>query len=279
MKNSVGRTPWFKTGIVVAFSLLFFAGWSAQAQGEVYSGVLDVYADDDGTVTEATLDVESWNETTSYQLVLDKKMVKVFEELQGEEVQVWGKVVEKDSELWIEVEKCLPVFFGVVQCNRDDDGNLEYVLLETDFDTYSLPLDKKAQELASKYDGKTIRIVGSLKETDEGEQLVIDGFAEFVTAHGRLEVTRNDEGAATAIRFVCKMDGKPAAFDLPVNESMIAMAERYEWDMVEISGTVGNDKGRNMLSVMTCDMSTQVSDEDEMAEEEGRGEGSEADDD
>jgi hypothetical protein len=278
MNNKIERKHWYKLGALIAVSFFFIAGWPAQAQGEVYCGVIDVYTDDDGKVTDVNLEVDNWKETAVYPLAVNKKMLSLIEAYQGEEVQIWGKIVEKDGEEWIAVEKCLRVFFGLVQSTRDEEDNLGSILLETDYETYFLPIDKKSKELVGKLDGKMIRAVGSLKETDEGEMLVLDCYAEFVVVHGRFEVTVNDEGDATGIRFVGKCDGKAAAFDLPVNENTADLAQQYEFDTVEISGTLEKDKGQTVLSVLTCDLSTAVADEDDMEDEERRDGGNEADD-
>ena len=251
----------------IAFAALVFlsAGLAGTAQAQVFTGTLDVVTDDDGNIEEAYLEVQELDGSYSVQIALDDKTKKIVETYQGMTVQITGEIVENDGDEFLKVKGCLLVVCGEVMCEKDDEDRLEAIFLENSdtFDTYTLKIDANAKKLVSEMDGKMVRALGTLVSKDDEEFFVLDSYAELISGRGCFKVSVDDDGNVTAVQFACEGGKDPVTYDLLLNDRAIELAERFEEDTVELTGTISRSGKKILLTVLTCELCDEEDDEDE----------------
>jgi uncharacterized membrane-anchored protein len=83
--------------LLLGLSALLFA-----AEAQKITGTISVSEDDDGNITGVKLTVD---EGTVYNVTMNEAGKKLAEDMNGENVEVVGTVVEKDDGNWITVKK------------------------------------------------------------------------------------------------------------------------------------------------------------------------------
>jgi hypothetical protein len=254
------------TAFSIAFTafVLLSAGLVGTAQGQVFTGTIDVDTDDDGRIVEAYLEVDELDGSYSIQIALDDRTRKLIDQYQGMTVQITGEVVENDGDEYLKVKSCLLVVCGEVLCEHDDNDRLEAVFLECSesFDTYTLKIDANAKKLASEMDGKAVRALGTIVSKEDEEFFVLDSYAELIAGRGCFKVSVDDDGNVTSVRFACEGDEDPVTYDLKLDDQAIDLAERFEADRVELTGTLSRSGKTTLLTVLTCELCEDEEDED-----------------
>lgn len=245
------------TAVSVFFAASLFLAFSGNASGNAFSGILEIESDDDCNIIEAALKVQTFEKTIYYSIVLNDLMKALVEELEGLEVEITGRLFQKDFDNWIEAATCHRVVTGSILCGRNDDGKIDEIVLENGdtWDTYTIPVNDQSTKFAAKMEGRTVRIVGTIKETDDDTFLTVESYAEFVKGTGTIEPVIDDEGRVTAVHFICSPpegSGAEKTYVLNLDKMIEKFMQKFEYETVELSGTLTESKDQRWLSVLTC---------------------------
>jgi len=277
-KNMFGLCRSTTFTVFFTASLLIVSGGSAFGNN-VVSGILEVDTDDDYNIIEAALKVQTFEKTVYYSIVLNEMMKMLVEELEGLEVEIVGRLFQKDHENWVEATACYRVITGTVICGRDDEGKVNEIVLDNSdtWDSYTISVDEKSTKFATKMEGRTVRIVGTVKETDDDTTLTVESYAEFVKGIGTIEPIIDDDGRVTAVEFTYsppKESGKEKTYVLNLDKLTEKFTAKFEYETVELTGILVESKGKVRLSVLTCiivepeEEEIEIDDEDDDDEED-----------
>jgi hypothetical protein len=244
-----------------------------------YTGTVYVYMDDDDNIESAEIAVYNSEGVDYYSLLLNEENIKIVERLDGKEVEIKGRIVEKDDEEWLSIQSCFHVIYGQVQVvEKDDENQYQVWLLDEEDCSIAVRLDDKARRLAKDLGGRMVRAVGSI-ETGDGETFVLESFSEFISGTGFLEADKTEEGAIKSLRFVYqqKDSREIVAYEIKLDDEGKSLFDEFGKEGIEVRGIVINERNARWLKVLSCEYSyddeTEEDDaadwDDEMEEEEG----------
>lgn len=242
--------------LICSLFLLTSDGVSEAQDQDTFAGILYVYHDEEDRLDSAELVVFSPQELVYYSILLDDDIPDTVQDLDGEEVEILGKIMERDEEQWLSVDSLFHVVYGEVTAVDDEEGELTAVRLESeDGHNCSLLLNEKSLELAKQMGGKKVRAVGSYAQSSQ-KALVLEDYAEYVSGRGYFEVEKTEEGDINGLRFVCR-SGEHAAlavYDIKLNDEGRSLLSEYgEKQAIEIRGILQDEKSACWLKVLACE--------------------------
>jgi hypothetical protein len=276
---TAGMSGKFLLALLLAVLLgVFLAG---EARGDTYCGKIYTYTDttDQGEeiITEAELAVKTLEGEVYYPIVLDERMKKTLEDLDGEEVEATGSLVSKDDEDWLAIKSCYRVLYGTFSVTRDEKGKTVSMHLQNDrVEDLEIPVNEKTESMAKELDKKIVRAVGTVVSKSGKATIDLASCCEYVCLKGSFEIDTDDEGHLESIRFECSdehMD-KVATFAVKPTQGVQALAEKFEYEAMDLTGILVNEKGKKWLIVLTCEPATE---EEEGADEDDDGGGEDHD--
>jgi hypothetical protein len=233
-----------------------------------FTGVFSTYAEeDDGVITEVELEADTVDGKVYYSILLDEKTKKLIKKFENVEVEVKGTLVSKEDEEWLSIVSCMNVLTGTVRSTKDGDKGFKSIQLQCDGKrTFEIPICDRSRECATKMEGKMIRAVGLIQFKNNMNMFELNDYLELIAGKGHLEIDQDAEEKVLAIRFAL-VDQKGEViqrYNIKVDDAGRELAENYEEETIELSGTLLVEGGKTWLTVLKCDFSVDEEDEEEL---------------
>ena len=151
-------------GWAIAAILLAATAIAAEKEGKssTFKGLVSV-AKANGRTTSITLVTDKEH----YDVVMDQRGLDLSERMPNKKVEVTGFVTERDGRKLLTVQSYMPIVTGTVEAVSDSEGRITMVTLHSNEGDYIVMLDTNGIELGKKMNGKTVEVVGAVREKEQ----------------------------------------------------------------------------------------------------------------